>query len=109
MRSISFWIASFVEARKGQAKEEADSAVENHESLAEGALDLLGRAFDRGGIGNAPVRGHGLAGPDGTHFLRGVVANGEDEIHLAARRASQTRPSSCCATRQWADGPSQVA
>ena len=39
-------------------------------------------ALNRGGIGNAPMRGHGLAGPHGTNLLGRVVANSEDEIHL---------------------------
>src|SRR5271154_2881768 len=50
------------------------------EGVAEGLVDLAGRAFDGGGIGDAPVGGPGLAGPDGTDFAGGVVANGEDEI-----------------------------
>jgi hypothetical protein len=29
---------------------------------------------------DAPVGRHGLTGPDRTHFLRGVIADGEDEI-----------------------------
>src|ERR1700683_5054054 len=28
------------------------------------------------------MRGDGLAGPDGAGFFRGVVANGEDEVHF---------------------------
>src|SRR5579859_7653029 len=28
------------------------------------------------------MRGHGLAGPDGTDFFRGVVANGENKIEF---------------------------
>src|SRR5882762_3975228 len=45
-------------------------------------LDLLVRAFSLRGIGNAPMCRHWLSGPNGTHFLGGVVANGENEIHL---------------------------
>ena len=44
-------------------------------------------AFDRGRIGHAPMRGHRLARPDRAGFAGGVVADGEDEIHL--RRAGR--------------------
>ena len=56
--------------------------------------------LDGGGIGNSPVCGHGLSRPERAGFLRGVVADREDEMHLAERRAARIRPSSCCAGRR---------
>ena len=104
MLSISFLMASRSRARQeARTEKQADSAIENQESVAKRALDLSGVASANcSGIGNAPVRGHRLAGPHGADFLRGVVANGEDEIELAERRAWRIRPSSCCADRRWA-------
>jgi len=41
-------------------------------------------ALNSGGIGDAPMRGHGLTGPIGTDFAGCVVAHGEDEIEWRA-------------------------
>lgn len=72
----------FVETRQWQAQEKTDSAVENHESLTEGLLDLLGCAGYCGRVRYAPVRGHRLARPDRANFFGGVVTNGEHEIQV---------------------------
>jgi len=71
-----------IEAREGQAKEQTDPAVENHKGVAVGLLDCFARAIHGGGIRNSPMRGHGLARPDGTYFVGGLVTHGEDEIQL---------------------------
>ena len=71
-----------IEAREGQTKEQTDPAVENHEGVAEGLFDCFPRAIHSGGVGNAPMRGHGLARPDGTYFVGRLVTHGEDEIQL---------------------------
>ena len=65
-----------------QGEEEADAAIEDDVRIAEGAGDLFGRAADGGRIGDAPVRGHRLARPVGARFVGGIVADGEDEVHL---------------------------
>src|SRR6267143_677084 len=77
-----FLYCKFVEARKRQAEEQADPSFEKQVSVTKSTFDLLGRAFSLRGIGNAPMCRHWLPGPNGTHFLGGVVANGENEIHL---------------------------
>jgi hypothetical protein len=64
-----------------QRQEEADSAIESDEGVAEGSVDLFGRAL-HGGIGNAPMSGHGLARPDRADFTGGVIANGKDKIEF---------------------------
>ena len=68
--------------RERQAEEQADAAVQRDVRIAKGPRDLFRRARDGGGIGNAPVRSDGLAGPDGAGFLRGVVANRKDKMHF---------------------------
>ena len=77
-----FLDGQFIEADERETEEKADAVVEKQERFAKRTLDAFGWAFYRGGIGNAPVRGHGLAGPDGTDFARGVVANGENKIEF---------------------------
>src|SRR5262249_43186145 len=52
--------------------------------VAKRAGYLLVCSRDSRRIGNAPMRGHGLARPDGTSLTGGIVTNGEDKIH--ARR-----------------------
>jgi len=81
--AIDFFLdGQFVQTGKRLAEEQADPSFENQVGITKGALDLIGRAFNYRGIGNAPMCGHGLPGPDGARLLRRVVANGEDEIHL---------------------------
>ena len=81
-----------VQTRKGQAQEQADSSFELEVGIAKGMFDLLWRTFQCGGIGNAPMRRHGLPRPDGTRFLRRIVANGEDKIHLWGSRLCELFP-----------------
>jgi len=71
-----------VEAGDRQREEETNSTVKRGEGIAERAFNLLGRAAEVSGIGDAPMRGNGLAGPDGAGFVGGVVANGENKIHF---------------------------
>lgn len=90
---VDFFLdGQFVEAGKGQAQEKADSAVENHESFAEGTFDLILRTLDRRGVRNAPVRRHGLTRPYRTHFLRGVVANRENKVQSWRVRSCEFIP-----------------
>lgn len=72
----------FVQARKRQTKQQAYPAVKNHKGIAESPFDLLWRSHYGGRIGNAPVCGHRLAGPNGTNFLRSVIADREDKIEV---------------------------
>ena len=80
-----------VEAGKRQAQKQADSAIEQEESFAKGALISL-CSLNGGGIGNAPMRGHRLAGPHRADFLRRVVADREDEIELGRPGLSKLLP-----------------
>src|SRR5579872_3971930 len=77
-----FFDREVVERLERKIQEKADAAVEHEVGIAEGFFDLLGSARDGGGIGDSPVSGHRLAGPDGADLLRGVVADGEDEVEL---------------------------
>src|SRR6266849_2188972 len=74
-----------LKAGERQVKEQANSAFENQVRITKSMFDLLRRTFNHRGIGNAPVCGHRLPGPDGTHFLGRVVANGEDNSSSALR------------------------
>ena len=62
------------------------------EGIAECFFDLLFGSGDGCGIGNPPVRGHRLAGPHGADFIRGVVADREDEVDLGGVRPAELIP-----------------
>ena len=53
---------------------------------------MLRAAGDSGRIGNAPMGGYGLSGPDGADFTSGVVANGKDKIHWRGARLGEFVP-----------------
>src|SRR5215469_13987098 len=76
--------------RKGE--EEADTAIERKESLAESTCNFFGSAFNSGGIGNAPMGSHWLTRPDRTNFLGRLVADGEDEVQLGRVRFGELIP-----------------
>src|SRR5882762_8573271 len=81
--AVDFFLdRQFVETCERQAEEQTDAAFEEQVGIAKSAFDLLRSTLGQRGIGNTPMRGHGLAGPDGTHFQGRVVANGKDKIHL---------------------------
>src|SRR5208282_5353394 len=69
-------------AGERQREEEIDAAFQVNQGGVEGAGDFFGSAFDGGGIGNAPVSSHGMAGPDGADFTGSVVANRDNEIEF---------------------------
>ena len=69
-----------VEGGERQAAEDADALVEHAVRVGEGQRPLGLAAFRTRGIGQAPVRAHGLARPDRADLLGGVVADREDEI-----------------------------
>jgi hypothetical protein len=64
-----------------EREEETDSPVENKKCLAEGSLNLNRASSDGSGVGNTPVRGHGLARPQRTGLLGRIVANCKNEVH----------------------------
>ena len=91
--AIDFFLdGQFVQTGKRETEEQADPSFENQIRITKSTFDLLGRTFSQRGIGNAPMRGHGLPGPKGTHFLGGVVTNGEDKIHLRRSRLCKLFP-----------------
>src|SRR5579872_1799041 len=69
-----------VKTGQGKGKKQADSPVQHEVSITEGAFDLFGCATHRRRIGNTPMRGHGLTGPDRADLFGGVIAYREDEI-----------------------------
>src|SRR5689334_22899309 len=70
-----------VERLQRQAREQLYAVLEGGKGLAEGAAALDLRAFNSGGIRQAPVCRHGMAGPHRAGFARGAVADSEDEVH----------------------------
>ena len=91
-----------VELVERQAREDGQPVLELGERPEERAALLLVGAFDGRGILDAPVRRHRLARPDRADLARRLVADREDEVELAARRARRTRPSSWSAGPRWA-------
>ena len=52
-----------VERRERKTEKQADASVEHCESLTKSMLDLFWRSLDGGGVGDTPMRRHGLTGP----------------------------------------------
>jgi hypothetical protein len=78
--AVHFFFGGLVEAGERKREEQIDTAFKVNESVVEGAGNFFGSALDGGGIGNAPMRGDGMAGPDGADFLGSVITDGDDEI-----------------------------
>ena len=72
----------FIEARKGQAQQQADAAIEYVEGIAKSTVYSLRRPFDSSRIWNAPMRGHWLTRPNRADFFGRVVTYGKHEIHF---------------------------
>src|SRR5215471_18190977 len=72
--------AKLIEASDRQRGENADTLMQHPVRILERKGDFRHRTFGLGWIGNAPMRGHRLAGPERTGFPRGVVANSENEV-----------------------------
>src|SRR5205823_12972491 len=73
---------NLVETFDRQSDESRDPVTQVTEGLGEGAFFLDFRAFDRGRVFDAPMRGHRLSRPCGTGFARSVVTEREREIQL---------------------------
>lgn len=76
-----------------QAEETADALVQHAHGLGESRCFLSGSALSRRWIGKSPVCRYGLTRPDGTNFLRGVVAHGKNKIEVGCHSPSATSPS----------------
>ena len=70
-----------VKRADGKGGEDGDAIVQHAEGLREGEPPFCFRSCRSCRIRYTPMGGHRLAGPDGARFVRGVVADGEDEIH----------------------------
>ena len=71
-----------VERSQRQGQQQGDAAIQGGEGLRVGAVDFLRGAANGGGIGHSPMRGDGLAGPDGADFFGRVIADGKDEVEM---------------------------
>ena len=71
-----------VECFDRQGAEQLHARFDRVVDVGEDLAPLRIRAFGGGGIGKAPMRGDRLARPDRAHLAGGVVADGDDEIHL---------------------------
>ena len=70
-----------VEAGERQRDEGLDAVAQKAKGRGEGALLLDLGALDGGGVRDAPMRRHRMAGPERARLARGAVADGEHEIH----------------------------
>jgi hypothetical protein len=73
-------------------REEPEPPIKDDKCIAKGSRDLIWRALHRGGIWNAPVRGHRLAWPVRTLLICRVVAGGDDKIQLGRSRHGKFVP-----------------
>src|ERR1700683_4562411 len=71
-----------VEARKGQAQKEPDSAVKGHKSIPKSALDLVRSSRYGSRVSDAPMCCHRLPRPNRANFFGRVVTNRENKIHF---------------------------
>src|SRR5579862_238970 len=69
-----------VKTRERKTEEQADSAIQHEKRLAKCALHFILGSADCSRVRHSPMGRDGLPGPDGTNFLRRVVANGEHEV-----------------------------
>jgi hypothetical protein len=76
-----------VELHHRQSQEQFDAAFEHAIGILESERDFGVRAGRGRRIGNAPMRGDRLAGPQGTGFAGGAVADGKNKIEF--RRAGR--------------------
>ena len=67
-------------ASRAEDREQPDASVEHSESLTKSMLDLFWRSLKGGGVGDSPMRRHGLTRPQRTHLVRCVITDCEDEI-----------------------------
>ncbi len=73
-------------------QEQLDSALQNRERVAKGALHYFRCSGNGRRVRHAPVRGHGLSRPQRARFPRGVIANREHKIHLGSIRPGKLVP-----------------
>src|SRR2546428_14110269 len=66
-----------IEAADRQRRENSNALMQHPVRILERKRDLSRRAFGFGWMGNAPVRGHRLAGPTRANFRRTHVEAGE--------------------------------
>src|ERR1035437_1167928 len=95
--TLSYFIDLFlksegVDGSERQAEKETDAPVESLKGLTERPVDLLRSSSHRSGIRNTPVRCHRLARPEGTHFVRGVVADREYKAEVRRVRFGELVP-----------------
>jgi hypothetical protein len=84
--------SELVERAQREIGEDADAVAQHPIGLGEGQATLRLRPLGGGGVWNAPMGGHRLARPDRAHFIRRVVADGEDEIHHRRARCRKLVP-----------------
>src|SRR5579863_6079262 len=65
-----------------KTEEKADPPIHQKEGISESFLYVFWRAYDGGGIGNAPVCRHRLPGPHRANLIGSIVTDGENEIEL---------------------------
>ena len=80
--SVHLFFCSDRRSRAGnfQVGEGGEAVVQHPVGVGEGQSDFNRIAFHRRRVGHAPMRRHRLARPDGTHFARRAVADGDHEI-----------------------------
>jgi hypothetical protein len=81
-----------VERRERKTEKQADASVEHSESLTKSMFDLFWRSLDSDGVGNTPMRRHGLPRPQRTDLIRCVIADCEDEILRGRIRLGELIP-----------------
>jgi hypothetical protein len=81
-----------VERRERKTEKQADVSVEHGERLTKSMLDLFWPSLDGGGVGDSPMRRHGLPRPQRTDLVRCVIADCEDEIKRGGIRLREFIP-----------------
>src|SRR6202035_3228793 len=84
-----------------KTRQEFNSSFKLFERLAERNRLFGICTFDRRGVGDSPMRRHGLARPDGADFTGRVVADGENEIDQRRSRRRELIPALASKIIRW--------
>src|SRR5450432_2574039 len=107
---VDFFLeGQFINRRKRQRQEQPNAPLQNRKRLAIRALHFLLRSFvrrpmHRRRIRNAPMRRHRLPRPDRANFLRRVVADGKNKIHLGSVKLGEFIPALAPQILDWDTG-----
>ena len=101
MARTFFSMARLSRVSMGRLRKSSTRLAHLTQGLREGGAFFVVGAFNGCGIGEAPVRGDRLAGPEGTHFAGGLVADGDDKVELRCAGGGELVPAFAAQVFDW--------